>query len=199
MFASASIILAGGRSRRMGKDKALLRRPGAEGITFVEYLATLLTALSSEVLLVTRDASHAASYTLPGVQTVIDKVPDIGPLMGLYSGLSAIHSSHALVVAVDMPFVQPDVAAFLLSQPLHEAVLVPVVENVPQVLLALYPRTLLPAIEERLRAGRRDLRGLLEVTPVHYIAEAQLRELDPQLRSFVNLNTPQDLASQDDG
>jgi molybdenum cofactor guanylyltransferase len=67
------------------------------------------------------------------------------------------------------------------------------VNAVPQVLLALYPRTILPLIEERLQQGRRDLRCLLEVAPVQYIEEAELRKVDPELRSFVNLNTPEEL------
>ena len=64
------------------------------------------------------------------------------------------------------------------------------VDGVPQVLLAVYPRAVLPVLEALLYAGRRDLRALLEVAPVRYIEEAQLRAIDPTLRSFVNVNTP---------
>jgi molybdopterin-guanine dinucleotide biosynthesis protein A len=114
--------------------------------------------------------------------------------MGLYSGLKAMHSSstHALLIAVDMPFVQPTLISYLLSQPLSNALLIPLVEQIPQVLLAVYPRAALPPIEARLREGRRDLRSLLTVYPVRYIEEAQLRTVDPQLRSFVNINTPEE-------
>lgn len=190
----AGIILAGGHSRRMGRDKALLPLPNTRQGTFVGYLTDLLTPLCSEVVLVVRDEKQATEYTKhTGIRIVTDRVPDIGPLMGLYSGLRAIQASHALVMAVDMPFVQPAIVAFLLAQALNEALLVPIVDGVPQVLLAVYPRTILPLLEERLQAGRRDPRSLLEVAPVHYIKEAQLRTIDPQLRSFVNVNTPQDL------
>jgi molybdopterin-guanine dinucleotide biosynthesis protein A len=178
----------------MGRDKALLPLPGTRLGTFVGYLTGLLTPLCSEVVLVARDEKQATEYTKhTGIRIVTDKIPDIGPLMGLYSGLSAIQASHALVTAVDMPFVQPDMVAFLLSQVLDEALLVPVVDGVPQVLLAVYSRAILPLLEECLQAGRRDPRSLLEVTPVRYIEEVQLRTIDPQLRSFVNVNTPQDL------
>jgi molybdopterin-guanine dinucleotide biosynthesis protein A len=64
----------------------------------------------------------------------------------------------------------------------------------PQVLLAVYPRAVLPSIEGRLREGRRDPRSLLEVAPVRYIDEAQLRQVDPELRSFINVNTPGELS-----
>jgi molybdopterin-guanine dinucleotide biosynthesis protein A len=192
MFPSAGIILVGGRSKRMGRDKAHLPLPGKERVTFVAYLASLLTSQCSEVLLVARDATQAADYALPHVHIVTDQVPDIGPLMGLYTGLSAMHASHALVTAVDMPFVQPAMVTFLLSQPLDNALLVPIVNDIPQVLLAVYPRAALPAIEERLQAGRRDPRSLLDVAKVRYIEEAQLRKVDAELRSFVNINTPEE-------
>lgn len=182
----------------MGSDKGFLSLPGAEHITFAERLIASLVPLCSEVLLVARDQEQAAAYaTLSrmGVRLVTDHQADIGPLMGLQSGLSAMSATHALVTAVDMPFVQPALLKFLLAQPFDESIHVPLVDGVPQVLLALYPRAILPALQERLRAGRRDPRSLLDVVPVHYIEEAQLRQIDPRLRSFVNINTPQELAS----
>jgi molybdopterin-guanine dinucleotide biosynthesis protein A len=115
-------------------------------------------------------------------------------LMGLYSGLSAINTERALVVAVDLPFVQPALLSFLLSLPLTaDTLLVPLVHNIPQVLLAMYPRSVLPLIQQQLQRGRRDLRCLLEVAPVQFVEEAQLLEVDPLLRSFVNINTPEEL------
>jgi len=199
VFNCAGIILAGGRSRRMGINKALLPLPGSGGgeTTFVEHLAGLLSAQCSEVVLVARDETQRAQYdtfSLPGVRIITDRAPGIGPLMGLYSALSVIDSSHALLAAVDMPYIQPAMLSFLLSQPLEEAPLVPIVADNPQVLLAVYPRTLLPVIEELLRQGRRGPRSLLHVVPVRYIPEERLRQIDPELRSFINVNTPQDLA-----
>ena len=175
-------------------------------MTFVSHLTSLLTTLCREVVLVTRDEDqatryikHLATQEAGSVHIVSDKVPAVGPLMGLYSGLNAIHASHALVMAVDMPLVQKDMLAFLLSYPLDEALLVPVVDDIPQVLLALYPRTILPKIETCLQNGQRDLRCLLKIMPVHYIEETQLRKADPQLRSFVNVNMPEDLKEMPNG
>jgi molybdopterin-guanine dinucleotide biosynthesis protein A len=180
----------------MGKDKALLPLPGSQAVTFVEHLASVLVACCTEIVIVARDQAHAAGYNLPGVRVVYDKVPDYGPLMGLYSSLSEIHTSHALVVAVDMPFVQPALLSLLLThvQALDtRTLLIPLVNNVPQVLLAVYPRSILPSIEQRLQQGRHDLHCLLEAARVQYIEEAQLREVDPQLRSFINVNTLEEL------
>jgi molybdopterin-guanine dinucleotide biosynthesis protein A len=92
-----------------------------------------------------------------------------------------------------MPFILPELVDWLFKQASDDALLVPVVTDVPQVLLAVYPRSLLGAIEQRLQDGRRDPRSLLDVVPVHFVPEQQLREIDPQLRSFINLNTPEEL------
>lgn len=202
MQSAAGIILAGGQSRRMGRDKALLPRPGAEQVPFVAHLAALLSELCCEVVLVTRDAAQAATYTpylSSSIHLVSDQIPAVGPLMGLASGLCAIQSSHALVTAVDMPFLQPALITFLLSQPLDDHLLVPLVNATPQVLLAVYPRTVLPLVEARLLAGRRDPRSLLDVAHVRYLEETLLRRVDPDLRSFVNINTPGELAQTCDG
>ena len=192
MFSSAGIILAGGRSTRMGRDKASLPLPNQQDVTFVEHLAAVLTAQCSEVVLVVRNAEQARLYKHLTLSIVTDDTPDVGPLMGLYTGLHSIEASHALVTAVDMPFVQTDMVTFLLSQPLDESLLIPLVNDIPQVLFAVYPRTVLPRIEERLQAGRRDPRSLLDVASVRYIDEVQLREIDSQLRSFVGVNTPEE-------
>jgi molybdenum cofactor guanylyltransferase len=191
---TTGIILAGGSSSRMGKNKALLPLPGKQAVTFVEHLASLLVECCAETLIVARDLEHAAGYAFPDVRVIFDKTPDIGPLMGLYSGLSAINTARVLVVAVDLPCVQPALLSFLLSEPLAtDTLLVPLVHDVPQVMLALYPRSLAPLVKEQLERGRRDLRCLLDVAPVHFVEEARLREVDPQLRSFVNINTSEEL------
>jgi len=191
---TTGIILAGGSSSRMGKNKALLPLPGNQAVTFVEHLASLLVECCVETLIVARDLEHAPGYAFPDVRVTFDRTPGIGPLMGLYSGLSAINTARALVIAVDLPFVQPALLSFLLSEPLTaDTLLVPLVRDVPQVMLALYPRSLVALVKEQLERGRRDLRCLLEVAPVHFVEEARLREVDPQLRSFVNINTPEEL------
>jgi len=194
---AAGIILAGGQSKRMGCDKACLPLPGAEHMTFLQHLTEMLLSLCSEVVVVVRDTAQFAEtgvHQLPAVRMIADDIPNYGPLMGLHSGLRTITTSHALVMAVDMPDVQPVVVSLLLTPPLSEAIRVPLVGDIPQVLLSVYPRSVLPLIAACLQAGRRDLRCLLRVAQVEYIAETQLRALDPALRSFVNVNRPHDLS-----
>ena len=179
----------------MGKDKALLPCPGNEQRTFVEHMVALLAPVGREVILVARDAQQAEDYAfLSSVRIVTDAKTDRGPLMGFYSGLSAMHpsSTHGLVVAVDMPLVQSALIAYLLSLATSDAIVMPFVQEAPQVMLAVYPRAILPIVAQCLGEGRRGIRSILEVAPVSYIGEGKLREIDPELRSFVNVNTPEE-------
>jgi molybdopterin-guanine dinucleotide biosynthesis protein A len=192
----AGIILAGGYSQRMGRDKALLPLAPPTSLTFVEHLASLLISLCTEVYLVARDVDSGKVYTTlsvaSGWQMVYDLLPGQGPLMGLYSGLQAISTSHALVLAVDLPFVQPALLKFLRDLPLTDELLIPRVQQIPQMLLARYPRAALPALEACLRQGRRDLRALLANVSLRFLEEDTLRSFDPALRSFLNINTPEE-------
>jgi len=195
---TACIILAGGRSSRMGTDKALLPLSTAPHSTFLAHLAATFVSVCDEVLLVARDEAQAARYSIAAadIRIVTDRVPDYGPLMGIASGLSTMQAAKALVVAVDMPFAQADLVSWFLAHARGDAITVPVVNAVPQVLFAVYPRLLLPSIETSIAQGRRDPRSLLTSVPVQYIQEAQLRLVDPQLRSFINVNTPEERREQ---
>jgi molybdenum cofactor guanylyltransferase len=196
MQSIAGILLAGGRSKRLGTDKALLPLPGPNPISFLQHLTQVMLPLCDDFVLVTRDRRQADAYSRyvsPSVCIVTDEVPDTGPLMGLYCGLRAAQAAYAFVCAVDTPLLQPALLAFLLDQCRDNMSIIPVVNGLPQVLLAVYPRALRPLIEERLQAGRHDPRSLLEVAAIRYIPEEQLRHVDPDLRSFLNVNTPAEL------
>lgn len=192
----SGIILAGGSSRRMGKDKALLPYPGKPGDppeTFLEHLVGVLASCCSDVVVAVRDEAQASLYANSGAQIILDSMPGGGPLVGLYSALQAICMPYAILVAVDMPFVTPQLLAYMLLHYQENSALVPVVNGYPQLTLAIYPRSMLPLIEERIRQGRRDLRCLLEDAGVRYIEGEQLRAADPALRSFLGVNTPEEL------
>lgn len=181
----------------MGRDKALLPASHVAPLSFIERLASLLSELCPEVLLVARDQASVEEYlALPSMQFcrgVSDQLPGQGPLMGLYSGLQACSFSHALVLAVDLPLVTPALLSWLGSFPYTEEALIPLVDDFPQVLLARYARSQLSAIASCLESGRRDPRALLKMIPVHFLEETLVRTVDPALRSFLNTNTPEDL------
>lgn len=197
---AAAVLLVGGRSARMGRDKASL-----------PFLGTSLLARAAQVL---RDAAsllmvvRAPGQALPldapvagsGVVVVDDPVAGEGPLVGLAAGLRALEgrAELAFAAAVDTPFLRPrlvrGVIDALAAAPEIDAV-VPVLEGRDQPLLAAYRVTVADAAEAAIGAGERGLRDLLRRVRVRRLDEAALRRLDPELRCASNLNTPDDLAA----
>lgn len=180
----------------MGKNKALLPYPGQSGDpseTFLEHLVTVLGFCCSEVFVVARDEVQASFYAYVDARIVLDSIPGGGPLVGLYSALQAISTPYAILVAVDMPFVTAQLLAYMLLGYQDDTILVPLVNNHPQVTLAIYPRSILPLIEQRISQGRRDLRCLLDDARVRYIEGEQLRVVDAELRSFTGINTLEEM------
>jgi molybdopterin-guanine dinucleotide biosynthesis protein A len=127
-----------------------------------------------------------------GVRSVADTIPDAGPLAGLLAGLSAIGHECAVVVATDLPHLDAAVLSALLEKAAGVDAVVPRVAGHPQPTHAVYATSVVPAAARRLFAGRCSLRGLLDDLRVGWVEEDELRSIDPELRSFVNVNTPEE-------
>jgi molybdopterin-guanine dinucleotide biosynthesis protein A len=184
-----AILLAGGRSERMGRDKALLP---IHGTTLLEHNIALLQTLAQEVVVVT-DAPDR--YQLTFGRVVADIYPDSGPVGGIVTGLRTLGEGSHLVVACDMPALDPDVLAFLQKAvtPDVDAV-VPKIAGQWEPLCAVYRHTAEPRLQQFLETGGRSARQALTTLRIRRVDETALRRLDPDLRCFTNLNTPQDLA-----
>ena len=179
------VILAGGLSRRMGRDKAAL--PAGDG-TLIEHLARRLAPMVDETIV----AGGSGRHNVVGVRTVDDRFPGLGPLAGMHAGLLAARSRHVWVVGCDLPDVEPGLGAMLYALAGDVEAVVPRVDAEPQGLCALYERALAPRIEGLLVAGERRVSRLLAASNVRYLSAEELRVVDPELRSFRNLNTPAD-------
>jgi molybdenum cofactor guanylyltransferase len=190
----AGIILAGGRSRRMGTDKAILLF-GSE--TLLQRVARIVGQTASPVIVVA--AQNQALPKLPSEVIVVrDENPDRGPLEALAAGLRHLQKSFppidsAFVTACDTPLLRP---AFIhgiieLLDPAHDAA-VPVLSDFPQPLVGVYRIKIVPVVNELLAAGQLSLQNLLKRIDVRFVAADQLREVDPDLLSLRNLNTPDD-------
>ena len=187
-----AVIMAGGDSRRMGRDKANL--PLGEQ-TLIEHVAAALNPLFDRVYVSVR--RPRPEIALP---QIYDRVADSGPLAGLCASLAQIASSGEaatpwlFVVATDMPFVQSSLIERLAQEREGFDAVVPVVDGHPQPLAAFYATSALPALESVLNGdGKHSLRAALERLNVCHVDESCLRESDPGLRSFVDLDTPQEL------
>jgi molybdopterin-guanine dinucleotide biosynthesis protein A len=176
------VILAGGLSRRMGQDKATL--PAGDG-TLIEHLARRLAPVVDEIII----AGGSVAPPFEGVRVVADHRPGLGPLAGMLAGLVAAQRRHVWVVGCDLPDVEPALGGLLLARsPDYEAV-VPRPDQEPEAVCALYVRELAPRIEALLESGRRSIKSLLDSSTVCYLASNELRAVDPELRSFRNINT----------
>ena len=179
------VILAGGLSRRMGRDKAAL--PAGEG-TLIEQLARRLAPVVDETII----AGGSAGQNLAGVTGVDDRYPGLGPLAGIHAGLLAARFPLVWVVGCDLPDVDPGLAALLCGLAGDVDAVVPRVDSEPQGVCAVYDRALAPRIDRLLAAGERRVKMLLAASKVRYVTPEELRAVDPELRSFRNINTPAD-------
>jgi molybdenum cofactor guanylyltransferase len=177
------LILAGGASRRMGRDKVAL--PVGE--------TTLIGHLLQRVIPVVDEAIVAGgSVTAPGTRLVADSYPGAGPLAGMHAGFMAARHPWVWVIACDLPDVEPALLELLASMSDGVDAVVPIVGGEMQGLCALYRRDLAPRIEALLQTNVHSVRALLNAIGVRYLDEGELRRVDPELRSFRNLNTPAD-------
>src|SRR5207302_1822822 len=176
------VILAGGLSRRMGRDKAAL--PAGDG-TLIEHIARRLAPVVLETLV----AGGSVTPNLPDVRLVADRADGLGPLAGMHAGLTAARHPHVWVVACDLPDVQPAVVSLLREMSAGYDAVVPRIGGEPQGVCALYLRSLASRIDALLNAGERSIRSLLAASNVRYMNAEELRAVDPELRSFRNINT----------
>jgi molybdopterin-guanine dinucleotide biosynthesis protein A len=190
------LILAGGHSRRMGRDKAALLTgqktspagPAADPLNFVEHLATRLTPVVEEVIV----AGGRSQASLEGLRVVDDRYPGLGPLAGMHAGMQAAAYPWVWVVACDLPDVEPVLGKYMMGLADDADAVVPRLDSGPEGLCAMYRRALAPQIEKRLCAGERSVKSLLAAIKVRWLWPAELRSVDPELRSFLNINTPSD-------
>ncbi len=189
MAGMTGIALAGGMSRRLGRNKAL---EPLGGKTLLQRVLDVLEEVCDEVLVVT-----APGRELPPlwgkVRLVTDTFPGRGPLAGLHAGLTQARTPYSWAVACDMPFLNPGLLLYLASlAPDYDAV-VPVVSGMCQVLHTVYSKDCLPAIEKTVQREGAGLYELLPMLRVRFVEEPELRTWDPELRSFINVNTQADL------
>jgi len=187
-----AVVLAGGRSMRMGVDKTLL---SVDGRPLVARVVDAVGEICKHTLVVTNRPESLDDVELDAAVTVLtDEVPYQGPLGGLVTALKEAPDEWVLAVAADMPYVSPAVVTALWEARGEADAVLPVTPEGPEPLLALYSRTCLPAARKVLSTGRRRLVAIFADLEVVEVPIDSLRSVDPGLRSFLNVNTPEQLA-----
>lgn len=193
----SAIVLAGGRSSRMGVDKAALR---LGGVTILEGLVVKLARGFDEVVIVAGAGGVALPSKLaPGsVRLLRDPVPFEGPVNALRAGLAAIGAEVGFACACDLPFLNVRLAAELCAMAAgHDAAIARIAGRL-QVLHAAYAKSCLPALDAMIGRGERRLHDLVPRLDARIVDEDEIRSYDPELLSFFNVNTPEDYARAQD-
>jgi molybdopterin-guanine dinucleotide biosynthesis protein A len=204
----SAVILAGGKSRRMGRDKAFLE---IDGELLVERVIARVRRVCEEVVLV---SNNRDSYARFGVRVVGDVYPNKGSLGGIYSGLQTIQGTHALAVTCDMPFLNEALLRHLISLAPQADVIVPRARDLSSNLKrgaaqrpdkpmakekdlhpthAIYSKSCIEPMRARLLADDLRIIGFYEVVKVLIVEPAEIDQFDPKHLSFFNANTPEDL------
>ena len=187
----SAVILAGGQSRRLGRDKAV---EPIGGLPLIRRVIERVEQVASEVLVVVADSSRGEELPLdPRHRVVPDRYPGTGSLGGIFSGLEAGSNPWVVAVACDMPFLNLSLIGRMLALREDMDVVVPLIEGRPEPTHALYSKTCLPFIEPKLRDRQLKISGFYDQVRVHYLPEEEVASLDPQFLSFFNVNTPEDL------
>jgi molybdopterin-guanine dinucleotide biosynthesis protein A len=182
----------------MGRDKTWLL---LDGQPLVERVARRVLPVASELIFSTNAPERfddlARGLPVP-VQLVADLYPNAGPLAGLHAGLTAAANDLVLALAADMPFVNLELLHYLIGLAAGYDAVVPLTPGPEpgrfelEPLHALYWRTCLPAIERRLAAGDRRVVSFLADVRVRAVGPEEIIRLDPDFRSFFNVNTPEE-------
>ncbi|MEP7188145.1 MAG: molybdenum cofactor guanylyltransferase [Roseiflexaceae bacterium] len=196
---TSAIVLAGGVSRRLGQDKRHLRLWGAAGPMLLEYVTDIVARMCADVVVVLNDPDAWAG--LPA-RLVPDVYADGGSLGGIYAGLLAAKHDCALAVACDMPFLDAALIDAMLARPRDYDVLVPrslqpgAARNALDVepLHAIYAKSCLEPMRATLESGRRQIAAFFPSVRVAYVEPDETRRYDPTGRSFLNVNTPEQMA-----
>ena len=184
------IILAGGKSKRLGRNKL---NEAIGGITLINRVINVLSAFDGEIILVTaEDSSLPDTFTYAKISKVQDLYPGKGMIGGIITGLSASKNFYNLVVASDMPFLSPALIRYMISNAKENDLVAYKNQNELEPLHAIYSKNCLPILEEIMLKDRRIFE-LLGQVKVRYLSPAKINQYDPKKISFFNVNTESDL------
>lgn len=186
-----SIVLAGGRSSRLGRDK--LWEPVGGRPLLHRVLDVLYTVSDQVVIVVALDQSLPLLGSDAKTTSVADIYPGTGALGGIYTGVLTSASSHSLVVGADMPFLNPSLLRRLMELAPGFDVVMPRIAGEIEPLHAVYSRRCLEPMKKQIERGDLTIRLFLDKVKVKYIGEEEVDHLDPDHLSFFNVNTPSDL------
>jgi len=185
-----SIILAGGKSSRLGRSKAL---QAIGGKSLIQWVIDHLAILSTEIIIATAHGEAIPCSSAVKIKTVADIYPGKGPLVGIYSGLIASSSSRAIVVGCDTPFLSISLLEYITQTCSTFDIVVPRIKNKLEPLCAVYSKNCSGLIQGLLEQDELRIRKLFSMVKVKYVEEDEINRFDPEHLSFFNINSQDDL------
>lgn len=182
------VILVGGKSRRMGRDKAFMI---IEDLPVIERIIGVMRGCFKDLLLVGDRPERFESYGLP-------VAPDIYPgssLGGLYTGLHTAATNRIFVTSCDIPFPNPALIRLICAETAPYDAVIPATHGGLEPLFAWYRKTCLPSMQAALEDGNYRITGLLRQLQIKTIASEQLMQIDTTGRALLNINTPEEYAA----
>jgi molybdenum cofactor guanylyltransferase len=186
------IILAGGKSTRLGRNK-VVERIGNQSL--LERVISSLSTFQSDIIVVEGRNSALPDLTgYPRLKIVQDIYPDRGSLGGIYSGILESRSFHNLVVACDMPFLNVELIRYMMGIASGYDVIVPrVTPEIFEPLHAIYSKRCVAFLEKLIQENKFKILELFPLVKIRYVEIAEIERFDPQHLSFFNVNTEADL------
>lgn len=183
----SSIVLAGGESSRLGKDKAFLE---VKGDFLIERIIKKLRQLSEEIIIVANEVDRYEEFE---AIVVSDVYPGKGSLGGIYSGVRRASNAHSLVVACDMPFLNVSLLRYMQILAASYDVVIPRIGQHTEALHAIYSKDCLPFMEDQLQKSDLKIIHFFPHVRVRYVEQEEIEVFDAQHLSFFNINTVADL------
>ena len=188
---TSCIVLAGGKSLRLGQDK-ILETIGNRSL--LEQVISCVSSFGSDIIIVTAEKQTVSQFVdYSKLRIVTDIYPGKGPLGGIYTGLVASTSVYNLVVASDMPFLNQALLRYMIQLSVNFDLVVPRVSNLVEPLHAIYTKSCLAPIERMIKQGKLSVYKLLHLVRVRYVETEEIDKFDPKHLSFFNVNTEADL------
>jgi len=186
-YGVTGIILSGGKSARMGRDKAFIE---IDGIPIIQRIYNILEKLFNEIIIVTNQKESYESFK---AKIVSDLIVNHGALGGLYTGLFFASNSYSFCVACDMPFLKESMIQYLIKQADGFDAIVPRTDDGLQPLHAIYSKSCIPPIKKLIDMGKYKILDFYPLVRIKIIEEPEFINLDRTKESFININTPEDI------
>jgi len=180
------VILAGGKSKRMGQDKAFVKLAND---TLLNIVIRNMQPLFKKMLISVRESREHLLFP-----QLYDRGNGAGPMVGIETALERVASQWVFAIACDMPFVSSELIYSMAEKRTDRDIVVSFVAGSLQPLAAFYSKSCLPCMQSQLESGDRSLKSLIKKLDATIFTEDECRRYDPDLRSFSDLDTPEDVA-----